>query len=71
MTDLPKEFIERISRQLGNELPDFLRAMNEKPVRGIRMNLQKPFAGMDIYTKMEHIPWADSAAVEVRKSQYS
>ena len=24
--------------QLGNELPDFLRAMEERPVRGIRMN---------------------------------
>ena len=50
MTNLPKAFVERMSRQLGNELPDFLHAMEEAPLRGIRMNPLKPFEGMEAFT---------------------
>ena len=57
MNSLPKEFTERMRRQLGVELPDFLRALEEKPVRGIRMNRWKPFSGMEIYLSGERIPW--------------
>ena len=59
MTALPKEFLERMSRQLGEELPDFLLAMAKEPVRGIRMNPMKPFAGMEDYMSGERIPWAE------------
>ena len=57
MTGLPRAFAERMSRQLGNELPDFLRAMEGEPVRGIRMNPMKPFDGMESYTCGEPVPW--------------
>ncbi len=60
MTGLPKEFIDRIHRQLGDELPDFLRSMETEPVRGIRMNSMKPFEGMETYMSGEHIPWAEN-----------
>ena len=57
MTGLPKAFTERMSRQLRNELPDFLHAMEKEPVRGIRMNPMKPFEGMESYTCGEPVPW--------------
>lgn len=59
MIALPRPFTERMARQLGNELPDFLRALEEKPVRGIRMNPEKPFIGMETFTGGEKIPWAE------------
>jgi len=59
MTDLPKAFLDRMGRQLGNELPDFLRAMEEAPVRGIRMNPLKPFEGMEAFTSGGRIPWTE------------
>ena len=45
MTALPEAFTERMSRQLGEELPDFLGALAGRPVRGIRMNPEKPLRG--------------------------
>ncbi len=63
MTDLPKEFLDRMHRQLGNELPDFLRAMETEPVRGIRMNSMKPFDGMETYLEGERIPWAEDGFI--------
>ena len=63
MTDLPKAFLDRMSRQLGNELPDFLRTMEEKPVRGIRMNPLKPFEGVEIYTSGQKVPWAEDGYI--------
>ena len=59
MTNLPKAFVERMSRQLGNELPDFLHAMEEAPLRGIRMNPLKPFEGMEAFTAGGKIPWTE------------
>ena len=57
MKGLPEPFVQRMSRQLGKELPDFLHAMESEPVRGIRMNRMKPFEGMDAYLQLERIPW--------------
>ena len=59
MTCLPNAFIERMDRQLGKGLPDFLRAMEDEPVRGIRMNMRKTFDGADAYTAGARIPWAE------------
>lgn len=59
MTALPEAFTERMSRQLGNGLPDFLRAMEEEPVRGIRMNPWKPFDGAEVFMAAKRIPWAE------------
>ena len=59
MTGLPNAFTERMGRQLGKGLQDFLRAMEEAPVRGIRMNVRKPFEGADDFTAGERIPWAE------------
>lgn len=59
MNSLPKEFTERMRRQLGDELPDFLRALEEEPVRGIRMNRLKPFSGMEKYFSGERVPWTE------------
>ena len=65
---LPEAFIERMHRQLGNELPDFLRAMEEKPVRGIRMNNLKPFEGMEAYMSGERIPWTENGYILAAES---
>ncbi len=61
MTDLPQLFTERISRQLGDEMPAFLNAMKEDALRGIRMNCRKPFDGMETYTYGKKIPWAENS----------
>lgn len=60
MTSLPKAFTERMGRQLGDELPDFLLAMDRPPERGIRMNPEKPFDGAEEYTAGGRIPWAEN-----------
>ena len=45
-------------KQLGSELPAFLHALEEPPVRGIRMNPLKPCAAASAYAG-EQIPWFD------------
>ena len=57
---LPAAFVERMGRQLGDELPDFLQAMEQPSVRGIRMNPEKPFSGMETYMRDGEIPWTES-----------
>ena len=42
MNGLPEAFLNRMQKQLGDELPAFLYAMDKKPVRGIRFNPLKP-----------------------------
>lgn len=69
MIPLPGEFTERMRRQLGDELPDFLRALELPPVRGIRMNAAKPFEGMERYTAGERIPWTEGAYLLDAESQ--
>ena len=59
---LPGPFVERMRQQLGDELPAFLRAVDEPALRGIRINPMKPTAAA-----MQHIdgamavPWSDNA----------
>ena len=38
---LPEAFVNRMREQLGSELPAFLNALEEPPLRGIRMNPMK------------------------------
>ena len=42
MTNLPKDFVNRMAAQLGDELPAFLRTYEEPYQRGIRLNPMKP-----------------------------
>ena len=54
---MPEAFLNRVRRQLGDELPAFLHAMEKPAVRGIRYNPLKP-AGSDVYPPPpERIPW--------------
>lgn len=54
---LPEIFTDRMRQQLGDELTAFLRAMEEPPVRGIRLNQLKPSEAMERYSLAERIPW--------------
>ena len=58
---LPEAFVSRMERQLGNELPAFLRTLEEKPVRGIRLNTLKTTEETEIYRLGPAIPWAKEA----------
>ena len=60
MIPLPDAFVSRMSRQLGKELPDFLHALEQKPLRGIRINEFKTFDGIEKYTAGKRIPWAEN-----------
>ena len=53
---LPDLFVRRAAGQLGDELPSFLSAMDDDPVRGLRMN---PFrTGIPVFRDAERkIPW--------------
>ena len=42
MYEWPEAFLARMAGQLGDELPDFLRALEEPWRRGIRFNPLKP-----------------------------
>lgn len=58
MTNLPKDFVNRMAAQLGDELPAFLRTYEEPYQRGIRLNPCKPVA--DEYLPdglLEPVPW--------------
>ena len=55
---LPEDFTERMRQQLGNELPAFLHALDETPVRGIRLNPLKRAEAADIIAGNDRIPWA-------------
>lgn len=58
---LPETFVSRMRQQLGKELPAFLQALNEFPVRGIRFNFLKKT--QDLYKEYgnEPIPWMQDA----------
>ena len=58
---LPEAFVSRMERQLGKELPAFLRALEGPPVRGIRLNTLKEAEGTEPYTRGPRIPWAAEA----------
>ena len=59
--NLPEAFVSRMKRQLGEELPAFLHALEEPPVRGIRLNTLKRTEATDIYRILPKIPWASEA----------
>lgn len=57
MNGMPEAFLDRMRKQLGDELPDFLYAMAGEPFRGIRFNPLKP-EGCAVYPHPpERIPW--------------
>ena len=55
---LPKDFISRMRLQLGDELTAFLHALEEPPVRGIRMNPLKVTDNIKSLTEDGRVPWA-------------
>ena len=57
---LPEAFVERMRIQLGDELSAFLHALDEPPVRGIRINPLKQTEFISEYRKNEGIPWEKS-----------
>lgn len=61
MTNLPKEFVDRMAAQLGDELPAFLRTYDEPYQRGIRMNPYKPVSREQLPEGLlEPVPWEPS-----------
>ena len=54
-TPLPADFLERMKRQLDQELLSFLCALEGEPVRGIRMNPRKSFCLPP--EAEENVPW--------------
>ena len=58
MYELPEQFIEWMGRQLGDELPAFLRTYEESYLRGLRINpLKQMDGGMHIEGLGEPVPW--------------
>ena len=57
---LPEAFVRRMRDQLGNELSAFLHALDEAPVRGIRLNPLKKTEAGEILTATERIPWEEN-----------
>ena len=55
---LPEDFISRMRQQLGDELTAFLHALEEPPVRGIRMNPLKVTEAEKALTEGGRVPWA-------------
>ena len=54
---LPEAFVRRMRDQLGNELSAFLHALDEAPVRGIRLNPLKKTDAAEKLTAGERISW--------------
>ena len=50
-----------MQNQLGPELTAFLRALEEPPLRGIRLNAMKRTAAAEPYAAAEPVPWAEDA----------
>ena len=55
---LPQEFLERIQFQLGEEFPDFLRALERPRAVALRLNPMK--AAPTLPFQMEPVPWEPS-----------
>lgn len=66
---IPDEFAQRMRLQLGNELSAFLCALDEAPLRGIRMNPLKETTAAYPYMQAEPIPWAEKAWYLPEESQ--
>ena len=56
MRGLPEAFIARMAQRLGDELPQFLQAMDEPYKRGIRLNPMKP-VDAPIPGMLDPVPW--------------
>lgn len=54
---LPETFVRRAGEQLGDELPSFLREMEKRSVRGIRMNPLRNGAEPPFRDAEKKIPW--------------
>ena len=63
MIDLPQDYINRMKRLLGDEFPDYMRALEEKPVKGFRVNTDKisleEFEKINIFGN-ERIPYVEN-----------
>ena len=57
---LPPAFLHRIRSQLGNETENFVRAMNEPAIRGIRFNPLKPCTENVRWMTGDRIPWEEN-----------
>jgi NOL1/NOP2/sun family putative RNA methylase len=57
MSNLPEAFVKRMQSQLGNELPAFLHAMDETPIRGIRINPLKSTSATACFTCSDPVLW--------------
>ena len=59
---LPQEYLERMQKRLGEGFPAFLRAMEDAPVRGVRVNTLKiaPAALSALFPHLSApVPWAE------------
>ena len=59
---LPQEYLERMQKRLGEGFPAFLRAMEDAPVRGVRVNTLKiaPAALNALFPHLSApVPWAE------------
>lgn len=63
MKDLPIEFSERMKTILGDEFDDYIKSLNESPVRGFRINTDKlsveEFEKINIFSKQK-IPYVEN-----------
>ena len=58
---LPEAFLRRVEAQLGNELPSFLCAMDEPPLRGLRMNPFRAGGDSPFRDAKRAVAWTENA----------
>ena len=58
---LPEAFLARVGEQLGDSLPDFLRAMESEPVRGVRFHPFRRTEGLLSGDLLQPVPWTKGA----------
>ena len=58
---LHEAFVNRMRAQLGDGLTAFLHALDEPPLRGIRLNPMKQTEATARYTREDPIPWQEKA----------
>ena len=56
----PKAFLDRMESQLGDEFLDFIRAMNESALHGIRFNPLKPCTENSRWMYGNRVPWEEN-----------
>ena len=55
----PEAFVQRMNRELGSEAEAFFSALEQPPVRGIRMNPMKPIRRECLPDIGPRVPWTD------------